>query len=182
MKCVHLSAGAAQPGGKQPHEDHHPMARPLTRVVSVLSVLLGLPLAAQAQTTVTGTVTSEAGTPLQAASVSIPALGVGAITTENGRFTFTVPAGRTGTQTLTARRLGYIPRSASIVLNGGTVTQDLVLTTAPTQLGGVVVTALGATREKSTLGTAQQQLSSADINQTRSLNVIDQLAGKVAGA
>jgi TonB-linked SusC/RagA family outer membrane protein len=158
------------------------MARPLSRVVSVLSLLIGLPLAAQAQTTVTGTVTSETGTPIQAASVSIPALGVGAITTADGRYTFSVPAGRTGTEVLTARRLGYVPRSVSITLNGGTVTQNISLSTSPTQLSGVVVTALGAAREKSTLGTAQQQLSSEDINQTRSLNVIDQLAGKVAGA
>jgi len=44
-----------------------------------------------------------------------------------------------------------------------------------------VVTALGLTREKSRLGTAQQQLTSSEINQTKAMSVVDQISGKVSG-
>jgi TonB-linked SusC/RagA family outer membrane protein len=151
------------------------------RVALVLAALVSLPAGAFAQTTtVSGRVTSDADVPLSSVSVSIPTLGVGATTNEEGRYSFTVTG--TGAQVLTARRLGYTPRSITITLSGGTVTQDIMLRPAATQLTGIVVTGLGATREKSTLGTAQQQLNNEELNQTRSLNVMDQISGKVAGA
>jgi TonB-linked SusC/RagA family outer membrane protein len=61
------------------------------------------------------------------------------------------------------------------------VVQNFSLSAAATELTGVVVTALGLTREKSRLGTAQQQLTGAEINQTKAMNVVDQIAGKVSG-
>jgi TonB-linked SusC/RagA family outer membrane protein len=160
------------------------MLTPFRRVVRVLGVLLGAsPAIAQSQgTTITGTVANEAGLPLQSVSVSIPSLNVGAYTAANGHYTFTVPAAYTGQVLVTARRLGLVPRSATVTLNGGTVTQDFMLRAAPTQLTGIVVTGLGQTREKSTLGTAQQQLNNEELNKTHALNVIDQISGKVSGA
>lgn len=158
------------------------MLRSLPRAAVALGLLLGtIAASAQAQgTTVTGQVTNDAGASLQSVSVSIPTLNVGAMTNAEGRYSFNVPSA-SGQHLLTARRLGYTPRSVTINLAGGTMTQDLMLRPAATQLTGVVVTALGVTREKSTLGTAQQQLNSEEVNQTRSLNVIDQISGKVSG-
>src|SRR5919201_151091 len=158
------------------------MLRSLPRAAAALGLLLGtIASGAQAQgtTTVTGRVTSDAGMPLQSVSVSIPSLNVGAMTNADGRYSFTATG--SGQHLLTARRLGYTPRSVTITLAGGTITQDLMLRTAATQLTGVVVTALGVTREKSQLGTAQQQLNNDELNQTKPLSVIDQLAGKVSG-
>ena len=43
------------------------------------------------------------------------------------------------------------------------------------------MTALGETREKSQLGTAQQQLSAAEVNQTKTMNVVNSIQGKVSG-
>src|SRR2546426_1080586 len=78
-------------------------------------VLLGLfPAVAHAQeaTTVSGKVTATVGgAPLVGATVSIPALRVGAITDAEGRYRFTVPGSATGEVTLTARRIGYVTRS-----------------------------------------------------------------------
>lgn len=158
------------------------MLRSLSRVAAVAGLLLGaVGASAYAQTTtITGRVTNDQGQPLQSVSVSIPTLNVGAFTNAEGRYSFTVSG--TGDQVLTARRLGYVPRSATITLNGGTVTEDMMLRPTATQLTGIVVTALGQTREKSTLGTAQQQLSNTELNQTRALNVMEQISGKVAGA
>jgi len=116
------------------------------------------------------------------ASVSIPTLRVGGFTDDQGRYSFTAPASATGTTViLLARRLGFAPSSAPVTLNGTAVSQNFSLSPAATELTGVVVTALGLTREKSRLGTAQQQLTGSEINQTKAMNVVDQLQGKISG-
>jgi TonB-linked SusC/RagA family outer membrane protein len=160
------------------------MTGKFTRFLAVAGTMLGLsPAFAQAQgTTISGQVTGTGGVPVVGASVSIPTLRVGGFTDDAGRYTFTVPQSANGTTvTLLARRLGYTPSSAAVVISGAPVAQNFSLSPAATELTGVVVTALGLTREKSRLGTAQQQLSSAEINQTKAMNVVDQIAGKVSG-
>ena len=160
------------------------MTGKISRFLAIAGIVLGLaPALAQAQgTTISGQVTGTGGEPVAGASVSIPTLRVGAFTDEAGKYSFTVPASVTGTTvTLLARRLGYTPSSASVTVTGAPVTQNFSLSTAATELQGIVVTALGLTREKSRLGTAQQQLSSNEINQTKALNVVEQLEGKISG-
>ena len=138
---------------------------------------------AQEPTRVQGLVTNDTRQPLAGVSVGIASLGVGAFTGEDGRYSFAIPAGRgVGQQVaLTARRIGFQPVTASINLSAGTITKDFVLSTSPTQLEGVVVTALGITREKSQLGTAMQQVDQEELNRTRDQNIMNQLAGKVSG-
>ncbi|HEV2018809.1 MAG TPA: TonB-dependent receptor plug domain-containing protein, partial [Gemmatimonadaceae bacterium] len=160
------------------------MTGKISRFLAVAGAVLGLsPAFAQAQgTTISGQVTGTGGTPVVGASVSIAALRVGGFTDETGRFSFTVPESANGTTvTVLARRLGYTPSSAPVTINGTAVVQNFSLSAAATELTGVVVTALGLTREKSRLGTAQQQLTSSEINQTKAMNVIDQISGKVSG-
>lgn len=157
----------------------------LTSVSAAIAVAVGMAGTASAQggPTITGRVLTEAGAPLPSASVSIPSLGVGAYTNDAGVYRFTVPAARATGQaaTIMARRVGYTPKSVSVTLSGGTITQDFTLTAASTQLTGVVISALGVAKPKSELGTAQQQLSSEELNATHDQNVVNQLAGKVSG-
>lgn len=160
------------------------MTGKVSRFLALAGVVLGLvPAVAAAQgTTISGQVTGTAGAPVNGASVSIPALRVGGFSDEQGNYTFTVPATASGTTvTVTARRLGFQPSSAQVALAGAPVVQNFSLSAAATQLQGVVVTALGMTREKSTLGTAQQQISSTELNSTRAQNVVQQIQGKVSG-
>ncbi len=160
------------------------MTGKISRFLAVAGAVLGLsPAFAQAQgTTISGLVTGTGGAPVVGASVSIPTLRVGGFTDDQGRYTFTAPASATGTTVnLIARRLGFTPSSASVTLNGSNVTQNYSLSTAATELQGVVVTALGLTREKSQLGTAQQQLTTSEITQTKTLNIINNIQGKVSG-
>jgi TonB-linked SusC/RagA family outer membrane protein len=155
--------------------------------LSAVVALLGLvPAAAVAQqsVTVSGRVTQgSSSAPVSAASVSIPDLKVGAQTDAQGRYNFTIPANRVTGQlvTVTARRIGYTPSSLKVNLTGSGVVADFHLAAAATELQATVITALGLERQKSTLGTAQQQISSADLNQTKSQNVINNLQGKVSG-
>jgi TonB-linked SusC/RagA family outer membrane protein len=161
------------------------MATRVTYVLaSVVLLLAASTRAAHAQepTRVQGLVTNDARVPLSGVSVGIASLGVGAFTGDDGRYSFTIPAGRaTGPATLTARRIGFQPINASINLSAGTVTKDFILASSPTQLEGVVVTALGITREKSQLGTAMQQVDASELNRSRDQNIVNQLAGKVSG-
>ena len=142
------------------------MTSTLYRMLAGAGVLLGMvPAMASAQqtTTVSGRVTNEASAPVPGASVSIPSLGVGSYSGNDGRYTFTVPAARATGQavSLVARRIGYQPVTASVALAGAAVSHDFRLTTATTQLEGVVVTALGLEREKRSLGIAAQSVSGA---------------------
>jgi TonB-linked SusC/RagA family outer membrane protein len=152
--------------------------------LAALAVAAGTATAQGGGPTITGRVLTDAGTPLPSASVSIPSLGVGSYTDDGGNYRFTVPANRANGQTVTimARRVGYAPKSVSVRLSGsGQIAQDFTLTAQSTQLTGVVVTALGVSRPKSELGTAQQQLTSEELNTTHDENVVNQLAGKVSG-
>jgi TonB-linked SusC/RagA family outer membrane protein len=163
------------------------MSSSVLRVLARAALLaVAVPAMAMAQqpVTVSGRVISEANAPVQGASVSIPSLGVGSFTNEQGRYTFTVPAGRATGQvvSVTARRIGFTPLSRNVTLtSGATLTQDFTLTTATTQLEAVVVTALGQERERSQLGTSVTQLSTEQLNTTRTQNLMQQVQGKVAG-
>jgi TonB-linked SusC/RagA family outer membrane protein len=160
------------------------MTGKVSRFLAVASVVLGFaPAVAYAQgTTISGQVTGTGGAPIVGASVSIPTLRVGGFSDDQGRYTFTVPESANGTTvTVTARRLGFQPSSASVAVSGAPVSQNFSLSAAATELQGVVVTALGLTREKSQLGTAQQQLSTSELNETKTMNVINSIQGKVSG-
>ncbi|MFI5227734.1 MAG: SusC/RagA family TonB-linked outer membrane protein [Gemmatimonadales bacterium] len=160
------------------------MTRSLHRALACVGLLLGFgPAAAMAQrTTITGRVLNEVNAPLDAASVAVGALNIVVSTNAEGRFTVVIPSVQRGrTITVTARRLGYQPKSIAIALNNDTMTQDFQLDPAPIQLTGVVTTALGISKEKSQVGTAQQQISSEELNTTFAPNIENQLEGKVSG-
>ncbi len=155
--------------------------------LTAAALLIGLAPAiatAQQSVTVSGRVTQGTGeTPLVAASVSIPEMRLGAQTDAQGRYSFVVPAASVRGQAVvvTARRLGFTPSTVRVNLAGTGVVADFHLTATATELQATVVTALGIERQKSTLGTAQQQISTTDLNQTKSMNVINNLQGKVSG-
>lgn len=134
--------------------------------------------------TVAGVVRTESGEAIPSTTVLIASLNLGTMTDEQGRYSISIPDSRLTGEPITvlARRIGYSARSGTVTLKAGeTTTLDFVLPVVVNTLQGVVTTALGVQREKSQLGTAQQQINSEDLNTTRSQNFVDQLAGKVAG-
>src|SRR2546422_3444834 len=108
----------------------------------ILSAVLALPalLVAQEPVTITGKVRSDAGLPLGQVEVAIPAMGLGALSKDDGSYVIVVPGARVSgqTATLVARRLGYKSQSAQLTLTAGGVTHDFVLAANPLQLGEVV--------------------------------------------
>jgi len=149
----------------------------------ILAAMALLPAAASAQgpTVASGLVRASDGTALANATVSISSLRVGATTTRDGQYQLTIPASAAGPLVMTARRIGYKPASVTITPTGAAIRQDFTLEVSPTELSEVVVTAMGVEKQKSKLGTAQQQLNAGELNTTRAQNLIQQIQGKVSG-
>ena len=97
------------------------------------SLLLPVVAAAQESANLTGHVTGEGGIALAGAAVSIPELGLGAISRDDGSYSISIPAARVNRQavTATARRVGYRPKSVRITITPGALTQDFALESNP---------------------------------------------------
>jgi TonB-linked SusC/RagA family outer membrane protein len=161
------------------------MLHRLRESLSVLALaglaLSPMPALAQGATVVSGFVRSTNGSPLVGAVVSAPALRVSSTTNAEGRYSFTLPPTASGEISISVRRIGYRAQTATITATGAPISRDFSLVVSPTELAEVVVTALGVERPRSTLGTAQQQLSAGELNETRAQNLIQQIQGKVSG-
>ena len=158
------------------------MALSFRRILACIGIASLLPVAARAQesATISGHVTGEGGIALSGVAVSIPELGLGGITRDDGSFAIAVPSARVNRQavTVTARRVGYKPKSARVTVNPGTVTQDFVLEANPLQLGEVVVTGAGTATEVEKLGNVRNSVSPELIVKSNEANVVQALAGK----
>ncbi len=147
-----------------------------------LSVFLtGLLLAGvtivQAQTVrITGTVTSsEDGMPMPGVSVFVQGTTIGTTTNVDGKYELNVPA---DAQTLTFSFVGFTTQDVAIA---GRSVVDVVMQPEAVQVEEVVVTALGITREKKALGYAVQDVKADELNKSGQTNVLNAIAGKVAG-
>ncbi len=137
--------------------------------------------AAQEPVTLSGRVTTEAGVPLGYAEVVVPALGLGAVTRDDGRYAIVIPGARASvgqTIAVTARRLGYKAVTAQITLAQGIVEHDFALAFNPLQLGEVVVTGAGTTSQTNQLGNVRNTVNADLINRSGESNVVQSLAGK----
>jgi TonB-linked SusC/RagA family outer membrane protein len=160
------------------------LARRLVVLTGALTVHTAALLAQQPGVTVTGRVTTGAGVPLPGANVYIEGTKLGVTSQEDGRYTFNIPASQAGGRqaTLAARRIGYQGVTTPVLLtNGERITHDFSLVAAPTQLEGIVVTALGLERDKRSLGVAQQTIATEELTTARDVNIVSALSGKVSG-
>jgi TonB-linked SusC/RagA family outer membrane protein len=152
----------------------------------VLAASVAWPQLARAQQplTISGTVSNETGQPMPGASVSLLGLGLGAMTDDAGKYTFTVPAARASGQaaTLEARRLGYRPIQFQVTLAPGTnISHDFALSANPLQLGEIVVTGAGTATQAERIGTVRTPVDSAAIQHSNETNVVNALAAKAPG-
>jgi TonB-linked SusC/RagA family outer membrane protein len=148
-----------------------------------LLVILPAAVAAQEGATISGRVTGESGVALSAATVAITELGLGALTRDDGRYVIVVPAARMPRQpiTVTARRVGYKPKSLKLAVASGAITQDFALESNPLQLGEVVITGAGTATEVEKLGSVRNSVSPELIVKSNESNIVNALAGKAPG-
>ena len=147
--------------------------------LSLLIVLFVLGVSSLlAQTKViTGTVTSAvAGEgPIPGVTVLVKGTTIGAITDANGKYTITAP------QSATTLIFSYIGMKRQEVEIGGRSVIDGTMVADITGLNEVVVTALGISREKKSLGYATQEVMGESVSTVKSDNFVNSLSGKVAG-
>jgi TonB-linked SusC/RagA family outer membrane protein len=126
---------------------------------------------------ISGTVTSsiEGEGPIPGVTVIVKGTTVGAITDANGKYSINAPANAT---TLVFSYIGM--KSLEVEISGRTVING-VLESDLVGLNEVVVTALGITREKKSLGYAVEEVRGDNISKTKESNFINSLAGKVSG-
>lgn len=124
---------------------------------------------------ITGKVTSaDDGSSLPGVSVSVKGTTLGTITDLDGNYSLKVP---NDVKTLIFSFVGM--QTLEVAVSGTTV--NAVMKSDVVGINEVVVSALGITREKKTLGTATQTVAGDEIQKAGSPNVINSLAGKVAG-
>jgi TonB-linked SusC/RagA family outer membrane protein len=133
-----------------------------------------LSVSAFAQRTVTGSVTDAAnGEGLPSVSVRVKGTNNAAVTNFDGKYSIT--AGQNAVLVFSA--LGY--SSQEVTASGAVV--NVSLSESTSKLDEVVVTALGITRDKKTVGYAVQEVGGAEVTKVKDANFMASLSGKVAG-
>ncbi|MFA4867375.1 MAG: SusC/RagA family TonB-linked outer membrane protein [Pedobacter sp.] len=149
----------------------------MKKLLQSLFILVFVAGAAMAQDrTITGTVTGkDDGLPIPGVSVKIVGTSTGTSTDASGKYALKVASGQ---KSLEFSSIGYSTQTAAI---GSSNVVNVTLTTDAKQLGEVVVTALGISREKKTLGYSATQVGSEEITRANPTNLVSGLQGKVAG-
>lgn len=129
-----------------------------------------------AQKTVQGTIkNSEDGKPVIGASIVVKGTQKGAISDVKGYYEIKVP---NNDAILVYSFVGM----QTVELKVGDRTKiDVSMTPATLEIEGAVVTALGISREKKSLGYATQEVSGEDINKVKNDNFVNSMSGKVSG-
>ena len=124
--------------------------------------------------TVTGTVTAEdSGETLPGATVVVKGTTSGVVSDIDGKFSIETEVGNV----LVVSFIGMQDREVTV---GQANTYNVMLKTG-IDLDEFVVTALGITRDKKSLGYATQQVSGDEVNRVSTPNFVNNLAGKIAG-
>lgn len=140
------------------------------------AVLLVSNLFAQTAATITGKVTSvEDGTGLPGVNVYVKGTQLGTITDSDGKYSLAV---NDNNSTLVFSYIGFTTQEISI---SGKSSVDVSLEANTEALSEVVVTALGIQREEASLGYSVGKLKGDDLTNVAQENVLNSLAGRVAG-
>ncbi|MEE4116242.1 MAG: SusC/RagA family TonB-linked outer membrane protein [Marinilabiliaceae bacterium] len=125
---------------------------------------------------ITGTVTSsEDGGTIPGASVVVKGTTIGVTTDFDGKYSINVPE---GSEILEFSYVGMRKQEVEI---GGRSVVDVVMEPDLLNLDEVVVTAIGIKRETKALGYGVQNVESDELTKAANQEVINSLAGKVAG-
>ena len=147
----------------------------MKKVLILFAFLTFISMQMFAQRTVTGTVTgADDGMGLPGVSVAVKGTSLGTVTDINGKYSLDVPA---EAKTLVFSFMGMKTQEVQVtgdVVNAALESQDQVI-------DDVIVTALGVTREKKSLGYSVQEIDGEAVNKVRETNFVNSLSGKIAG-
>ena len=129
----------------------------------------------QQNRTVSGKVTGSGGEPLPGVTVVIKGTSNGTVTDADGNYSLAnIPGDATLVFSFVGMQTQEIPVAGKSMINA-TLVEDVI------GLEDVVVTALGITREKKSLGYSVGEVSGSDLNETPTGSVLNAVAGKAAG-
>jgi TonB-linked SusC/RagA family outer membrane protein len=123
---------------------------------------------------VSGTVTGTDGKVVSDISVTVKGKKAGTTTNASGHYTINVASGTV----LVFSAVGF--KSEEVAISGRSVI-DVTLQAVEQELGAVVVTALGISKQSRGLGYAASTVKAEDLTINRTSNPINALQGKVAG-
>lgn len=139
--------------------------------------IVNILLAASIKGTVTDASTKQ---PLIAANVILRPFILGASTDENGMFSIDIPPNLIGEKAiLEIRYIGFQKATIELTLTGD-ITQNIALKEDILQMQTVVVTGMGMELEKQKLGVTIGNVSSEAVENSKALDVIQAIQGKVA--
>jgi TonB-dependent SusC/RagA subfamily outer membrane receptor len=142
----------------------------------LLVILLLSAMQVLAQRTITGNVTSaDDGNGIPGVTVLVKGTSQGVLTDLDGKYSINVP------KDATALQFSFIGMTTQEIALTAANVLDVVMQSEAQNLEGVVVTALGITRDKKSLGYSTQELSGEEINNAKRTNFVDNLSGKLAG-
>ena len=142
----------------------------------VFLLLAGVNFAFAQSRTITGKVTSaQDGMGIPGATVFVKGTTVGTTTSIDGEYSLDV---RPEHRTLIFR---YVGMSTQEITIGEQNTLNVVLESDVMQMDEVVVTALGISREKKSLGYATQEIGGGELSTIKRANVVNSLSGRAAG-
>lgn len=145
----------------------------MRKFLSLLAVLVFFVISASAQSRkVSGVILDQLGTPVPFASITLKGTNTGVSADLDGKFTIEAATG----QTLVVTAVGF--ESLEQVIGDGLVAIAMKSTTTMRE---VVVTALGISKSKRSLGYSTQSVSPEEFNKVRPTDIASALAGKVAG-
>jgi len=128
-----------------------------------------------ADTTIRGTIADDRGGSVDGATIRVVGANTTAVSNVKGEFIISVPSLRT---TLEISSVGFLTQT--VPLNGAERVR-ISLKPDATILSDVVVTALGLTRKKRSLGYAMADIKGADIANNGSANLVRSLDGRMSG-
>ena len=125
--------------------------------------------------TISGTVTSREGDPLVGVNILVKGTSIGTASDFDGTYSVTMPDDAT---TLVFTYTGF--NTIEVQIEGRT-TVDVTLEENVTQLGEVVITALGIEKSTKSLGFSTVKVDPEEVTVNRSTNFMQSLQGKVSG-
>lgn len=145
------------------------------QVILVVLLLVTTATALAQQRTITGTViSSDDKQPLPSVTVLIKGTNVATQTDLDGKYSIKATDGAT----LVFSYVGYTTREVTL---GSSNVINVTLVTDSRMIGEVVVTALGISKEKKTLGYTATELKGDQVSTVKESNIANSLSGKVAG-
>ncbi len=144
-------------------------------ILSRENKMYGLAKSRQKETTVSGIVTDDTGSPIPGVSVVVKGTTIGTITNPDGKYQLKLPA---DAKILAFSFVGMKTQEVEIK---GMSTLNVIMKGEALGIGEVMVTALGIKREVKALGFSAQELGGEDLSANRETNLTSFLTGKIAG-